>query len=117
MATVGIERSVGLFKQAALEDQLAELETGALLTVLESRQTVLKVKTSDAAQGWVRRCWICSPEEFKRRESANCIPRNAVCIGAEGDERFLYGGALSIQNNRPAVRPGDAFWLDPHDVG
>ncbi len=101
-----------LFEDSKLSKSVATLVLGTELVILKTENDLLNVRTSAGQQGWTRRCWICSLAEFKRRNSNDETPKNLVCVQSEGGKKFLYGGTLSIQNNRPAVRVGDAFWLD-----
>lgn len=113
-AVVGYSASANLYEDAQLTKELSTLELGTDVVVLTTQDDdVVSVRTAKGQQGWLRRCWLCSPAELNRRKTADEVPKNICCIKTEGDRKLLYGGALSIQDGAPAVMEGDAFWLDP----
>lgn len=108
---VGVN-NVSLYVDRSLTQEKRPLESGIQVTLVSEQDNLLQVRTQDGVTGWVRKCWMCSLSEMRRREASNEVPENVACIGAEGEKRFLYGGRVRIQNNRPTVGAGDAFWLD-----
>jgi hypothetical protein len=113
-AVLGYSGSANLYEDSKLGKELSLLELGAEVAVLSAQDDdIVNVKTAKGQQGWLRRCWLCSPTELNRRKAADEVPKNICCIKAEGERKLLYGGALSIQDGAPAVMEGDAFWLDP----
>lgn len=109
---VGVE-GVSLYGDEDLSEEKAPLAPGIELAIVAEKGDNLEINTTSGAQGWVRRCWVCSLKEFHRRESDGHIPTKVVCIKSEDGRTLMYGGSLSIENGDIVMKPGDAFWMDP----
>lgn len=114
----GVELVVGraecpLFDDQKLDKSTHELSVGTRVLLLAERSGAAQIEAASGKRGWVRRCHLCSAAEFKRRQAADEVPKNVVCVGSDERGSFVYGGTLSIVNNAFTVMPGDAFWMDP----
>ncbi|MDO8588023.1 MAG: hypothetical protein Q7T82_13420 [Armatimonadota bacterium] len=113
---VGI-KSADLFSSPDMVDSKSSVSAGAKLLVFTVQGDKIEVSTPRGERGWLRRCVTCSPSEYKRRKTARQVPESLVCIGAEGEQLFMYGGAMSIGGNEPVAKVGQAFWMDPTAKG
>lgn len=112
VVVIGVEQT-GLFTNPELTGESTPLDPGTQLTLLEARATVVRVSAGEQKSGWVRRCHVCSPAEYSRREKEDLIPSAVFCVRAEGSGKVIYDGQPPMQNGRIALEAGQALWLDP----
>ncbi|MCX5653231.1 MAG: hypothetical protein NTY65_01050 [Planctomycetota bacterium] len=115
-AVVGVA-GCELFPDQELVDAKATLKIGTKVVPVQELEDRVEVTTPTGERGWVRRHAICDAAELARRQANDEVPRHVVCVGRDGNGIFVYGGSLSIANNRPTANAGDAFWLDPSMKG
>ncbi len=110
---IGIQ-ACNLFAAQNLKEEAGNLQAGVEVSVEEEQDWAVRVATADGKKGWVRRCCLCTTQEFQRRKRAGEVPTSMICIGADKDRgTYLYGGDLPIRMGKFAVDAGQAFWMDP----
>ena len=108
---VGTEEAT-LFLTHELENETATLTAGTKVTVEQEREDALQIRTENGKQGWVRRCYLCTPSEFQRRRRADEVPKSVICIRADDQGRTSLYGTLPVRNGRFVLEAGQAFWMD-----
>ena len=107
-----------LYGEAKQSESLATLKAGQKLEILEEQPHWLRVRTAEAKEGWIRRCYACSQAELDRRKAADELPQRVICMAVrENGKTSVYGGPISIRDNRVAFESGQGFWPDESTTG
>jgi hypothetical protein len=107
-----------MFPDQELKGAKATLEIGTKVVLVQELEDRVEVTTPTGERGWVHRHALCDAAELARRQAHDEVPQHVVCVGRDGKGRFfLYGGSISIANDRATAKAGDAVWLDPSMKG
>jgi hypothetical protein len=115
-AVVGVKRCE-VFSGSDLQGRVTDIKAGARVSLRGDQGGVVEINTSDGTKGWVRRCYLCSDAEYRRRKTRNEIPDMVTFVGAEPDGRMFTYGRFNIRNNKVVILPGQALWMDVSATG
>lgn len=114
---VGVKKC-DVFSGEEMTETSATLTAGAKVTVVKSLPDKVQVRTASGTNGWVRRCALCSQEEYSRRTTASEVPENLICVGSDKGGMFMYGGSVPIRMNEFVFdEPGQGIWMDASAKG
>ena len=111
-AVLGVDEAAELFATSELKESISSVEPGSVLTILAEHGDVLHVDSGTDRRGWISRGRVCSQYELLRRRAKGFVPKHVMCVRFDGSGGVLYGGEISVVNDRIQLQAGDALWLD-----
>jgi len=110
-AVLGV-KGVCLSKDATLQDDGPGVAAGTELVILEERGLALRVRLPEGTTNWCRRAYVCTKEEMEVRKARNQVPDTVTFMGPGEERGYTLYGTMHIRNNKLALLPGQALWLD-----
>jgi hypothetical protein len=110
-AVIGIAGLVTLYADKAMEQSAGQIGGGSTVTVTQLTPEAAQIADPSGARYWVCPGVLCTPGEYRRRESAHELPARVVPLAWRDNEITVRRGTeLRIENGSVTWDPGDAFW-------
>ena len=87
---------------------------GQHVTILKVEGEGVKVRREAESEAlWIRRLYVCTLDELRRRTEDDRVPHQVTFIGLADDGSDALYGFVHIDDGRAAFRTGQAVWFNP----